>query len=337
MIPFEVVGRVPLFSPYRDEKKGTTLYPLNPAAISYDDRIHLLVREIELGETFDPTRRVSVYSTDWDFQEVDFIGELKVPRLDDEGLVNPIEDIRAGVPGRDGVVEIGYNVLYSRGNGENYPVVARGTLRPPYTKMENSVTYKGQVGKNVLITGKDGNNCKIVYRLDKFPPVFRHITDGEVKEVHDEAIVNRPYCAYDKVGFTGLPLTLSDHEKLFILHGFNVSDGVYRYSILPAVYRSGEYNISPEPMLSPAHVRDRLKRMMGNSGMELEMRELRPTKEVIYSDAIIPKNRRDLGPENTFNVHNIEKIFMPINLGDTAVYMIELYMDDLLDFCGPLI
>lgn len=337
MIPFRIVGRVPFFSPYYDEREETTLYPLNPAAIPTNDGVYFLVRWIQHGKIFDPTKKIGVYLSDWDFLDIEYKGDLRIPEIKDEKLVNVIEDIRAGVPDKHGVVECGFNMLYSRDNGENYPVPARATLRPPYKELENLVIYREQIGKNVVPLEKTGDGCKLIFRLDKFPPIFRHIIDGEVKEFYDEVIESRPYCARDKIGLTGLPLTLSDDLKLYILHGFNISDGVYRYSIVPAIWRSGNWKISPEPMITPKAVRKELMKIDDNSNERFEFRELRHWKEVIYSDAVIPKNKKRVEAEERFNVDNIEKLYMPINLGDMAEVVIELYMEDLLDFCKPLI
>jgi hypothetical protein len=223
-------------------------------------------------------------------------------------------------------------MLYSRDNGENYPVPAKAVLSPPYEELEDLVIYKNQIGKNVLPSEKG-----IVFRLDEFPPIFRHINEGEENEFHDEVVDPRPHCAYDKIGFTGLPLTLSDDSKLFILHGFETSGGIYRYSMVPAVWRSGSWKISPEPMVTPKDFRKTLKEMTNDSNESLEFGELKPEKEVIYSDAVIPKNNKKVEAEERFNVDNIEKLYMPINLGDMAVFLMKINIEDLLYFCKPLI
>jgi hypothetical protein len=65
---------------------------------------------------------------------------------------------------------------------------------------------------------------------------------------------------------------------------------------------------------------------------------LRPQcKEVIYSSAIIPRSKGTLSNvDNMFNIDNIDKLDIPLNLGDTAVVMIELFMEDLMEFSEHL-
>jgi hypothetical protein len=337
MIPFRIVGRVPLFSPYYDEKEKTMTYPLNPATIPSDHGIYFLVRWIECGKTFDLTKKIGVHHSDWSFLDIEYKGDLRIPEVKDEKLVNTIEDIRTGIPDEHGAVECGFNMLYSRDNGENYPVPARATLRPPYEELEDLVIYKDQIGKNVLPLEKSENSCKLIFRLDTIPPIFRYINDGKIRGFSDEVIEPRPYWARDKIGLTGLPLILSDKSKLFILHGFETSDKIYKYSMGVATWKSGNWKISENPILTPKIVRKKIIGATNTADEKWEFGELKPWKEVIYSDAIIPKNKENAGTEDLFNVDKIESIYMPINLGDMAEVVVELYMEDLLKFSKSLI
>lgn len=283
--------------------------------------MELIVRWVSYGgDSFDPTERIGRYGLDWDFQNLEHLADLAFPEINDKNVVNPIEDVRAGFPDKNGEVDVCFNYLCCRENGETFPVPARAVLEPLYGRLEDAVAYKNQIGKNVLPLRRDEKGRELMFRLDTDPPIFRYIREyheskGQKMEIWDEEVGHRPDWA-QRIGLTGLPFILPDGSKLFVVHGSQNSDGIYRYSLGTAVWESGEWEISEEPLLTPRMVREELEKTK-----DWEYGELRPDfKEVIYSDAIITPN----GKKNT------DEIYMPINLGDTAVVMVELYMEDLL-------
>src|SRR3989344_211969 len=331
----EIVGPIPLLVPCYDESKGKKLYPLNPAAIPREEGVELIVRWISYRQnSYDPTERIGVYHMDWDFQNIKHKGDLMFPEMNDKNIVNPVEDVRAGLPDKSGETYVCYNYLRRGENGETLPGPVGATLTPPYKELEDVDVYGNQIGKNVLPLSRNENEREVVFRLVKHTPVFRYIKkSGGKTETRDEEIKHRPYWASQNIGFTGLPIELSDESKLFILHGVQVHDRIYEYSIGTAVWKSGKWIISEEPFLTPKMIREKLKEVT-----DWTYEELRPEgKKVIYSGAIIPRSKEKLdNVDKMFNVDSIDKVDIPLNLGDTAVVMVELLMEDLLDFSEPL-